>query len=338
MIHAGRAFSQTLFALLFTLAATVAHAAALDIRGFVMTVSDLDRAVAFYESALYFKRTDERLIEGNGVARLTGIDNPRVRRATLHLGDERIALEQYLGRESTPVKARSQDLSFQRIAIVVSDMQRATAHFARYSIGAISSGPQTLPEWNKAAAGIKAFKFRDPDGHPLELLEFPPDKGNPKWREGVGARLFLGIDHSAITVSDTERASAFYRDVLVMRIAGQSLNSGTTQEQLDDAPGAVVRVTGLRPALARGPGLEFLHYLTPTDGRAAQAGLRASDLVYTRVLLEVDDIEALLPRLVTHRVEIVSEGIVSDSPFGPGKALMVRDPDGHAVVLTQRPD
>ena len=321
-------------------AAVVAQAAALEIRGFVMTVSDIDRAVAFYESALHFKRIDDRVIGGDRHARLTGVHDARVRRATLQLGDERIELEQYLpaGHEKKPVSARSQDLSFQHIAIVVADMQRATESLSRHSIRAISNGPQTLPEWNKAAAGIKAFKFRDPDGHPLELLEFPPDKGNPKWREAVGARLFLGIDHSAITVSDTERTSAFYRDVLGMRVAGQSLNSGVTQEQLDDAPGAVVRVTGLRPRHERGPGLEFLHYLTPSDGRGAVAGVRASDLAYTRVVLEVDNVEALLPRLVAHRVEIVSEGIVADSPFGPGKALMVRDPDGHAVVLTQRPD
>lgn len=340
MLRIGSTVTRIIIAAFLAIAASVAQAAALEIRGFVMTVSDLDRAVAFYESALDFKRIRERVIESDGHARLTGVGDTRVRQATLQLGGERIELEQYLGprQEAKPVNARSQDHSFQHIAIVVSDMQRATAHLSKHPIGAISSGPQTLPEWNKAAAGIKAFKFRDPDGHPLELLEFPSDKGNPKWREGIGARLFLGIDHSAITVSDTERASAFYRDMLGMRIAGQSLNSGSTQEQLDDAPGAVVRVTGLRPSHARGPGLEFLHYLTPGDGRGAQAGVRANDLAYTRVVLEVDDVAALVPRLIAHRVEIVSSGIVAASPFGPGKALMVRDPDGHAVVLTQRID
>ncbi|MFM9888676.1 MAG: VOC family protein [Burkholderiales bacterium] len=339
MIRIASIRTRFILATFLAIAAVVAQAAALEITGFVMTVSDIDRAVAFYESALHFKCIDDRVIGSDRHARLAGAHDTKVRRATLQLGDERIELEQYLpaGPEIKPISARSQDLSFQHIAIVVSDMQRAHAHLSKHPIRAISNGPQTLPESNKAAAGIKAFKFRDPDGHPLELLEFPRDKGNPKWRDAVGARLFLGIDHSAITVADTDRSTSFYRDVLGMRVTGQSLNAGVTQEQLDDAPGAVVRVTGLRPSHERGPGLEFLHYLTPSDGRAAVAGLSASDLASTRVVLEVESVEALLHRLVAHRVEIVSDGIVADSPFGPGKALMVRDPDGHALVLTQRP-
>jgi catechol 2,3-dioxygenase-like lactoylglutathione lyase family enzyme len=337
MTGISRIAVRFVLATVLTVLGAVAHAAALEIRSFVITVSDIDRAVAFYESALHCRRIADRVIESNELVRLTGVSNARVRRATLQLGDERIELEQYLppGRVTGSINARSQDLSFQHIAIVVRDMKRAFAHLAKHSIGAISAAPQTLPESNQAAAGIKAFKFRDPDGHPLELLEFPPDKGNPKWHQRADDRLFLGIDHSAITVADTERASRFYRDVLGMRIAGQSLNHGPTQEALDGAPGAVVRVTGLRPGRARGPGLEFLHYLQPTDGRNVLAGTQASDIAYTRVVLEVADIVALLPRLVAHWAEIVSEGVVSGTPFGPGKSLMIRDADGHAVVLIQ---
>ena len=39
----------------------------------------------------------------------------------------------------------------------------------------------------------------------------PPDKGNPKWHRGRD-RLFLGIDHTAIVISDTEASLRFYRD------------------------------------------------------------------------------------------------------------------------------
>ncbi len=31
--------------------------------------------------------------------------------------------------------------------------------------------PQRLPDWNTAAAGIGAYKFRDPEGHRLQLLQ-----------------------------------------------------------------------------------------------------------------------------------------------------------------------
>src|SRR5438094_518151 len=81
-----------------------------------------------------------------------------------------------------------------------------------------STGPQLLPRTIPGAAGIRAFYFRDPDGHPLEVLQFPRDKGDPKWH-APSDRLFLGIDHTAIVVSDTRTSLAFYRDLLGFRVA-----------------------------------------------------------------------------------------------------------------------
>ena len=152
---------------------------------------------------------------------LTGVFGTRVRSATLQLGDERIELEQYLtpAGQPIPVDSRSNDLWFQHFAVVVSDMERAYEHVRQFAVQSISSAPQTIPESNKAAAGIKAYKFKDPDGHPLELLWFPADKGRPKWQQ-PGGRLFLGIDHSAIGISSTERSTAFYRDLIGLAVAG----------------------------------------------------------------------------------------------------------------------
>jgi hypothetical protein len=50
--------------------------------------------------------------------------------------------------------------------------------------------------------------FKNPDGHPLEVLHFPPDKGREKWHESTG-KLFLGIDHTAIVVWDTDASVKF---------------------------------------------------------------------------------------------------------------------------------
>lgn len=105
-------------------------------------------------------------------------------------------------------------------------MDQAYQRLRRARVVHISSGPQTLPEWNRAAAGIRAFYFRDPDGHPLELIEYPTDKGQPRWQQPT-ERLFLGIDHTAIAVTDTERALRFYQDRLGFRIVGESENYGT---------------------------------------------------------------------------------------------------------------
>jgi len=322
-----------LFALatLLWLAASSVFARALEVRSIVLSVSDLDRSVAFYESALGFSKVSERLIDDRSRDDATGISGARVRSATLRLGDESIELEQYLspaGR-AIPPDSRANDLWFQHFAVVVGDMDRAHAHLSRFAARAISSAPQTIPASNTAAAGIRAFKFRDPDGHPLELLQFPPGKGNPKW-QAASDRLFLGIDHTAITVADTERSLVFYRDLLGLRVSGASLNSGPTQEQLDDAPGALVRVTGLRPDENAGPGLEFLQYLTPAGGRPAPADLRPGDLAHARVVLQVDDLERIADQLARR----LSFDIVG---LGAGeRGLLVTDPDGHAVMLVER--
>ncbi|HZP86336.1 MAG TPA: VOC family protein [Burkholderiales bacterium] len=310
--------------------------AANEIRGFTLTVSDLDKAVAFYEQALGFEKVGERLISDRAHDELVGVFGTRVRHAQLRLGDESIVLEQYIAPAGTPVPldSRSNDLWFQHFAIVVSDMDRAWEHVTRFPIRSISSAPQTIPESNKAAAGIRAVKFRDPDGHPLELLWFPHDKGNPKWQAANG-KLFLGIDHSAIAVSDTDRSTAFWRDLIGLKVAGGSLNTGPTQEQLDNAFGAVVRITGLRPDRPIGPGLEFLQYLTPSRGRSAAIGTRANDVVATRTVVEVDDVEALAAKLQAAGVRFISPNVVSAAGMPWRKGLMVDDPDGHLVLLVQ---
>lgn len=323
-------------AALLWLVAGSAYARALEIKGIVLTVSDLERSVAFYENGLQFKKVSERLIAGSEFDRATGVFGTRVRSASLRLGSEGIELQQYLSPAGQPIPAdsRANDLWFQHFAIVVSDMDQAYEQLRRVPFQAISSAPQTIPESNAAAAGIKAFKFKDPDGHPLELLYFPPGKGNPRW-QGAADRLFLGIDHSAITVASTERSLEFYRDLLGLKVAGASLNSGTTQEHLDGAFGAVVRVTGLRPESAQGPGLEFLQYLTPSGGRAAPT-LHPNDIAHVRVVLQVDNLERLVDELTSRSGTFVSPQVVSMAGAPFAKCLLVKDPDGHVVMLVEQ--
>jgi catechol 2,3-dioxygenase-like lactoylglutathione lyase family enzyme len=311
-------------------------AGAREIRGFTLTVSNLDQAVAFYENALGFRKVGERAISDRNFDYLTGVFGTRVRTATLALGDEHIQLEQYVapGGQPIPVDSRSNDLWFQHFAVVVSDMEAAYEHLRQAGVQSISSAPQTIPESNRAAAGIKAYKFKDPDGHPLELLWFPADKGRAKWHDA--SRLFLGIDHSAIGISSTERSTAFYRDLIGLSVAGGSLNTGMTQEQLDNAFGAVVRITGLRPERDASPGLEFLQYLTPSGGRPAPGALRPNDLVVTRTVVEVDDLDALAARLQGNGVSFISPQPVAVAGEAWSKALIVKDPDGHAVMLVER--
>ncbi len=301
-----------------------------------MTVSDMDRSAAFY-SALAFKKVSDVEVLGEQYEHLEGVFGARMRVVRMQLGNEYLDLTEYLaprGR-SIPADSRSNDLWFQHIAIVVRDMDQAFEKLRALKVQFVSTGPQTLPPSSKAAAGIKAFYFRDPDQHNLEIIYFPPDKGDPRWQEKTD-KLFLGIDHTAIGIANTEASLHFYLDLLGLRKAGESENFGTEQEHLNQVFGAHLQITGMRAA--SGPGIEFLEYLTPRDGRARPADVHANDIVHWQTMIATGDLDALAQRLRQAHVNFVSPGIVMmpKDKAGFSKGIMVSDPNGHDVLLMQK--
>src|SRR6266704_5149223 len=207
-----------------------------------ITVYAMARAVDFYSKVLTFEKVSDTEVAGEGYEHLEGVFGLRMRVVRMRLGDEFIELIEYLAPKGRPipVDSRSNDRWFQHIAIIVSDMDKAYAWLRQNQVEHASSGPQLLPKWNKNAGGISAFYFKDPDGHPVEVLHFPPDKGAEKWHR-PSDKLFLGIDHTAIVVSDTDASVKFYRDLLGMRVASESENYGTEQEHLNNVFGAHLR-------------------------------------------------------------------------------------------------
>lgn len=303
-----------------------------------MTVSDMDASVEFYTKILSFEKVSDFEVAGEEYEHLAGVFGLRMRVVRLKLGDESIELTQYLAPEGrpVPVDSRSNDRWFQHIAIITSDMEHAYAWLRQNKVRHASTGPQRLPDWNKAAGGIKAFYFKDPDGHALEVLWFPAGKGAAKWHTAQTDKLFLGIDHTAIVVGNTDESLKFYRDVLGLTIAGESENYGTEQEHLNNVFGARLRITSLR-APQGGPGIEFLEYLTPRDGRTAPADTRANDLWYWQTSLSTRSINPLSAALLAAKYDFISSGVVTvpDSTLGFNRGLLVRDPDGHAMRLIE---
>jgi catechol 2,3-dioxygenase-like lactoylglutathione lyase family enzyme len=254
----------------------------------------------------------------------------------LKLGSEHITLTEHLEKgRPIPADSRSYDHWFQHIAIVVRDMDKAYEHLRQNRAKYISTAPQTLPEWNKGAAGIKAFYFRDPEDHVLEIIWFPQGKGDPKWQKETD-KLFLGIDHTAIVVSDTEKSLEFYRDLLGMRVAGESENYGVEQEHLNQVFGARLRITGLRAE--SGPGIEFLEYVAPPGGRDLPQDAKPNDLVFWHTDLEVDHLDDFATNLKERITRPISNRIVDlgAAEMEPVRSFIVRDPDGHALQLEQR--
>lgn len=269
------------------------------------------RLSAFYQAALGC-RPEGPALTGEAIGRLTGLPGQGTLQR-LRLGAQ--AIEFWAadppGRPY-PADSRSCDLWFQHMAIVVADMRAAYAQLLRQPGWSPISvdGPQHLPA---SSGGVTAFKFRDPEGHPLELLEFPADRQPPAWRGAAGGPC-LGIDHSAIAVSDSAASIAFYAG-LGFAVAGGSANAGPEQARLDGLPGAEAQVTALRPAAAP-PHLELLGYAPALRPRPRPADLREADLAATRLRL-------------------VPASALDDPVSGPARLL--RDPDGHGLVLAGAP-
>jgi catechol 2,3-dioxygenase-like lactoylglutathione lyase family enzyme len=310
-----------------------------------MTVSSIDRSVAFFSTVLTFETVSDIEVTGVEYDRLQGVFGVRMRVVRMRLGGEEIELTEYLtprGRR-VPDDSRSNDRWFQHVAIIVSDMDEAYARLRAHGVEHASPEPQRLPDWNTAAGGITAFYFKNPDGHPLEVLQFPAGKGDHKWHtlaRQVPRRIFLGIDHTAIVVGDTSASLAFYRDVLGLRVAGDSTNYGIEQERLNNVFGARLRITGLRAE--RGPGIEFLEYLSPRNGRPAD-GIQSNDLAHWETTFATDAADAAFERVRQGRALLVSPAVTT-LPERSGlpntargrKGFMVHDPDGHAVKVIER--
>lgn len=319
--------SRTLLLAALLLASGSAFAGALQalaIGPIGVTVSDMDRSVAFFHGVLAFEKVADCEFHEDAFDRLEGVFGARVRIVDLRLGAETLRLTQYLtppGRP-VPIDSRSNDRWFQHVAIVVRDMDAAYARLREHKVLPVSTEPQTLPAWNQTAAGIRAFYFRDPDNHNLELIYFPVGKGDPRWQRKTGA-LFLGIDHTAIAVADTDASLRFYRDTLGLRVVGEGENYGPEQEHLNHVFGARVHITGLRAP--SGPGIEFLEYLTPRYGRPYPADAQPNDIVHWQTTFVVQSAAPLVRSLVD----------IAKLPLGNRRAALLRDPDGHAVQLTE---
>lgn len=322
----------TLLGLAF--AAFSARAEVTAVEGVAIVVSDLDRLVSWYRQLFDAELLSTSELAGPEFERLQGTFGARARSARLAIGSETIELIDYLTPQGLeiPSDSHSNDGWFQHIAIVVRDMDAAYARLLAANVTHASTAPQRLPDWNRQAGGIKAFYFKDPDGHVLEVIWFPAGKGDPRWQQ-PGDRLFMGIDHTAIVVDDAERSLRFYRDALGLKVAGESENYGPEQEHLNNVFGARLRIVGLRAG--SGPGIEFLEYLAPDDGRDYPRSWRASNLWSWQTRLRVSDVDADLRQARNADGRWVSPGAQPHpNPTNElRKAAVIRDPDGHALQL-----
>lgn len=263
------------------------------------------RLVAFYEQAFGAQLQRRERQHAHQITQWTGVQGGGAERMLFGLGDATVELLEfdYPGRPF-PKELSPYDTRFQHFAFVVTDLRRAMERLSQaHDWTAISTaGPQTLPQ---SAGGVTAFKFQDPDGHPLELLQFPRGKVPIHWHAHTRTGLYLGIDHSAVSVSHIDRSLHFY-EALGLHVSVRTLNGGVEQQRLDGVRDPHVDVIGLAPARAT-PHVELLHYRTlarPPHERLAGNDIAASRLIFS------------------------ARETVRD-----GTARLLQDPDGHFLQV-----
>lgn len=262
------------------------------IAGFRLVTAALEDLAEFYR-AIGFAIGELSPIASAELAVL-GLEGGGFRR-TMRLGESRVDLDLFdRPGDPYPADATACDLIFQHLALVTDDADAAWRRACDAGARPISrGGPVTLP---RSAGGATAVKFRDPEGHPLEFLQFPPGI-NPKW-PGTG---IMGVDHTALCVANVSASQRFYQ-VQGLREGGRSLNHGPTQAALDGLKGVEVDVVPLNPPLTP-PHLELLGYRRPM-GKTSKAPM-ANDIAATRIVWRAD------------------------------RYALLRDPDGHLHQLTR---
>lgn len=296
---------------------------------FGRVVADIEQAERFLAAA--FGATTTGRVAGDGrFAELLGVPDAVTRRTHMRLGDQEIALTAFdpPGRPYPPGSTTS-DLWFQHLAIVVADIDAAHARVrdARHVMPITEGGPTRLP---CAAGGVRAFKFRDGDGHPLELLEFHPQSTPAAWRRQGRPDVFLGIDHTAIAVADTTRSIDFFRSSFGLIPAMQTENVGAEQSRLDAMGDTRVTVSTLNP-VEKVPHLELLSY---ESGRRRPSTTAASnDIAATYVVLQTPDLAQTARTLAAASARFISPGICTMADGT--RAVMILDPDGHRFIAEE---
>jgi catechol 2,3-dioxygenase-like lactoylglutathione lyase family enzyme len=291
-----------------------------------VTVSNLEAAQRFFTEALNFRMVGFEIREGEDFAALMGLDNARAQVAVIRLGDQSLELVQFAkpGR-AYPEPRAANDPWFQHFAIAVSDMDQAFDQVSRSEQQPISlDGPQRLPP---STGDVVAYKFRDPDGHPLELSHAPKSHWAHQAHRPADQPT-LGIDHSAVAVADLDASLRVYTEGLGLRLGSPSLNQGPEQARLDGLDDPVVDIATLTTPQS-GPHLELLHYRRPKSA-ASPRPVSIDDIAATRLVMHTDDLDRTAKRAMAAGATRVSRRIIKSAS---GRAVLLRDPDGHVLEL-----
>jgi len=143
--------------------------------------------------------------------------------------------------------------------------------------------------------------------------------------------MILTTNHTSFTVSDVERALAFYRDLLGFKLLSLAERPRGFAEIATGIPGAHLKVAYLEAP--GGHRLELIQYLHPPG---VKLDARTNNVGSAHLAFNVDDLRQMYKELKAKGVRFKGEPI--EVPAGPNKGnLMVYmlDPDDFTLELIQ---
>ena len=145
----------------------------------------------------------------------------------------------------------------------------------------------------------------------------------------------LAADHTGITVSNLERALAFWHDALGFEYSHGAHQKGKMAEEIIGVRGAELKLAVVKTP--SGHKIELLEYLAPPD-RKKRLYLRPCDVGHIHVALVVDDLDLVLKKISASGWK--AAGRPQRLKAGPNvgkRVVYVCDPDGTTIEFMERP-
>ncbi|TDJ62883.1 MAG: hypothetical protein E2O36_04095 [Proteobacteria bacterium] len=319
----------------------------------VINVSDLDRAVEFYENTLPVQRRERingpaQAYRGLGIERgeFAGwvLENKKDVSPPGDFGAEFPARLMHLIQWKSPKPTGTPYLEANHVGIYRQNSLVTNLDDAYANVLANGGRPYGEPSWiilTPDGFGVTVFAYRDPDGNTLEMIGAEDPDGKIAY-PGM-------MHHCNLNVRNLERSYKFYRDTLGLDLTVylaptelQPVTNGSLGDSLRNADGSAFTDGQMRFAAtlmgvrsdSRSP-IDVLEWAVPKP--YGEPYRSPTNLGIMRVAFEVDDIEAARARLLLAGHSSVGPVETWDmGEFGERKVVIFPDPDGIMLELIEQ--
>ncbi|MBI2910323.1 MAG: VOC family protein [Chloroflexi bacterium] len=273
-----------------------------------VTVSDLDRSVAFYRDVLDMKVEKTYEVAGGYLAQATGLPGAHAKIAVLNFtdtfGDHLVKLFQYLAPQGKKrFEARLNDVGASHFDICTNDVRQLYEQLLAKGARFISPPVVPMPQ-----RPHRSFAFMlDPDGMVIEI--------------------HLDTPHHAHIISDQDRSLDFYQNTLGMKlwrindIFGPGISEGAGIQEAHKLASHLILDTE--------EFIELFYWVHPKGKQ--HSDMRLCDVGCSYVAFEVDSVQGSYEELRAKGVKLLSPPVREQ--VGEATIVYLVDPDGYPFEL-----